>query len=69
MACADTHKLLLAGSQASVTDILAIAGDTLGDLLDKQQGHTVTDKDIYRCSDDSMLSTYCRRSLQIIQMA
>ncbi|DBB16222.1 TPA: hypothetical protein ACH3X3_014548 [Trebouxia sp. C0006] len=36
------------GSQASVPDILAIAGDVMGDLLDKQQGHTVTDKDIYR---------------------
>ncbi len=39
---------LVAGSQASVPDILAIAGDVMGDLLDKQQGHTVTDKDIYR---------------------
>ncbi len=39
---------LIAGSQASVPDILAIAGDVMGDLLDKQQGHTVTDKDIYR---------------------
>ncbi|DBA81679.1 TPA: hypothetical protein ACH3X1_007426 [Trebouxia sp. C0004] len=36
------------GSQPSVPDILAIAGDVMGDLLDKQQGHTVTDKDIYR---------------------
>lgn len=29
-------------------DILAISGDVMGDLLDKQQGHTVTDKEIYR---------------------
>lgn len=45
-------KLLIAGHQASIPEILAIAGDTLGDLLDKQQGHTVTDKDIYRSTAD-----------------
>lgn len=36
------------GSQARVADILIIAGDSIGDLLDKQLGHTVTDKDIFR---------------------
>ena len=28
--------------------MLAVAGDVLGELLDKQQGHEVTDKEIYR---------------------
>ena len=41
-------ELLVAGSQCSVSDILAIAGDILGEVLDKQEGHTVTDKNIYR---------------------
>ena len=47
----DAHsasELLIAGSQSSVSKILAIAGDTLGEILDKREGHTVTDKNIYR---------------------
>ena len=54
-ACARTCRsyLLVAGSQASVPDILAISGDVMGDLLDKQQGHTVTDKEIYRYISNS----------------
>ena len=28
--------------------MLAVAGDVLGEMLDKQQGHEVTDKEIYR---------------------
>ena len=43
-------KIVLTGSNASIAHTLTIAGDTLGELLDKQQGHTVTDKDIYRYS-------------------
>ena len=38
----------LPGPSATVPAILAIAGDVLGELLDKQQGHEVTDKEIYR---------------------
>lgn len=41
-------ELVLAGPQSSVSDILAIGGDTLGEVLDKREGHTVTDKTIYR---------------------
>ena len=33
----------LPGPSATVPAILAIAGDVLGELLDKQQGHEVTD--------------------------
>ena len=44
----ESIKLLVAGTQPSVSDILAIAGDTLGEVLDKREGHTVTDKNIYR---------------------
>ncbi|KAL3152254.1 hypothetical protein ABBQ32_001333 [Trebouxia sp. C0010 RCD-2024] len=36
------------GPQSSVSDILAICGDTLGEVLDKREGHTVTDKNIFR---------------------
>lgn len=43
-------ELLCAGSQPSVSDILAIGGDTLGEGLDRREGHAVTDKNIYRCS-------------------
>ncbi len=50
-----TDISLLSGSQANIADILAIAGDTLGDLLDKQQGHTVTDKDIYRFDNHAVI--------------
>lgn len=45
------HELLCAGSQPSISDILAIGGDTLGEVLDKREGHAVTDKNIYRCSN------------------
>ena len=47
---------LSAGSQVSVADVLAIAGDTVGDLLDKQQGHTVTNKDIFRYNAQGMFA-------------
>ena len=54
--CDASNFLLSVGSQVSVADILAIAGDTLGDLLDMQQGHTVTDKDIFRSSAQSIFA-------------
>lgn len=58
-------KLLIAGHQASIPEILTIAGDTLGDLLDKQQGHTVTDKDIYRSIADRHHRICPRRLRQV----
>ena len=47
---AQCTQVLLAGSQPSISDILAIGGDTLGEVLDKREGYAVTDKNIYRCS-------------------
>lgn len=39
-----------------VPAIVSVAGDVLGELLDKQQGHEVTDKDIFRCVSTAIIT-------------